>query len=88
MGQVEYVESENWEPPRHGTCWVFILGIALVGVGYWLLSMPLITKSGEVIYGLGSGPYGFDGWALFFYGIIVLAIVIGKTIRSWSKIPD
>jgi len=65
----------------------FILGIALIGVGYWLgSSIPLITKSGEVIYGFGRGPYGFDGWSLIFFGIIVLAIVIGKIL--WSKILE
>jgi len=62
----------------------FILGIAFLGVGYWLGNMPLITKSGEVIYGFGRGPYGYDGIALLFYGIIVLAIVIEKIL--WSKI--
>ena len=69
----------------------FILAIAFIGVGYWLgSSIPPITKSDkEVIYGFGRGPYGFDGWALFFYGIIVLAIVIGKILwRHWDQLLE
>ena len=64
----------------------FILGIVFVGVGYWLSSIPFTTKSGEMFYGFGRGPYGVNGVALFFFGIIVLAIIIGKIL--WLKILE
>jgi len=80
----------EWGTTKTWNLIMFILAIVLIGVGYWLgSSIPLITKSGEVIYGFGRGPYGFDGFALFFYGITVLAIVIGKILwRHWDQLLE
>ncbi len=66
----------EWGNSRTWSLIGFVFGFALVGVGYWL-SVPLV-ESGEVIYGFGRGPHGIEGVATFFFGIIVLAIVIGK----------
>ena len=68
----------------------FILTTAFAGVG-GLFRSVFIDKTGEIIIGTSEGRYGayyFDGSILFYFGIIVLAIVIGKIILSWSKIPD
>ncbi len=68
----------------------FILTIAFAGVGGLFRSI-FIDKSGEIIIVTREGgyrAYDFDGPILFLFGIIVLAIVVGKIIWSWSKIPE
>jgi len=64
----------------------FILGVIFIGVGLIVLRYippPLLS---EVPFGLESGLTTDDGAALFLFGILVLAIVIGRIL--WSKISE
>jgi len=65
----------------------FILGVIFIGVGLIVLryTTPPIAR-GEVPFGLESGPNANDGLALFLFGILVLAIIIGRIL--WSKISE
>ena len=88
---ISRIRIQEWGTVKTWGLSGFILTTAFVGVG-GLFRGIFIDKSSEIIYVvtryLGYGANYFDGVVLFFYGITVLAIVIGKIILSWSKIPD
>jgi len=64
----------------------FILGVIFIGVGLIALCYIPPHRISEVPFGLESGPTEDDGLALFLFGILVLAIVIGRIL--WSKISE
>lgn len=64
----------------------FILGVIFIGVGLIVLRYTPLPPKSKWHLGLESGLNAFDGATLFLFGILMLAIVIGRIL--WSKISE
>jgi hypothetical protein len=85
---ISRILNQEWGTIKTWGLLGFILTIAFAGVG-GLFRSVFIDKTGEIIIVTREGRYGanyFDSAILSSFGIIVLAIVVGKIL--WSKIQD